>query len=395
MRDAHERYGPIVRMGPSEICFSSPGAYREIYQNELNLEKTEFYSAKTSTGVQNIFTLRNRDAHNGRKRLEARAYSQGSMLSHAAEISSHAVTLTNAIYEKSIGKNEVDVLMWTHIYTMENLYLHAFGREAGSFRSGKPHWILTAIKDSITKDYSYLLGGLVGPDKAWSEKIPGFLGKPFRARKKWKNYAKQILQEDAACPPDKRTSFMSRLTGLKDDFLGRPLNDDEILEEAVSTMGAGIASTANALSYIIYELARPEGFAYQLRLRKEIQEAAAKVEDWPNYNIANKQPFMRACIREGLRKWPTIPGMLPRRVVGHAVTVDGMMVPVGTVVGMQNIVHHRDSHIFPDPMRFLPERWMAEDISDLNEAFTPFGIGPRACIGQKYVSVAEILMPLY
>ena len=76
--------------------------------------------------------------------------------------------------------------------------------------------------------------------------------------------------------------------------------------------------------------------------------------------------------------------MLPRRVVGKQVMIDGVVVPLGTVVGMQNIVHQRDPDIFPEPMEFMPDRWMGEDTSHLNEAFTPFSIGSRACLGQKY-----------
>ena len=381
--DAHSRYGPIVRIGPSEICFASPQAYREIYQNELNLQKTEFYHSRNATGVQSVFSLTDPDAHNGRRKLQARAYSQASMLSHAGDISSAAKTLTNAIREVALKDLKLDILMWAHIFTTENLFLHAFGRDAGCFETMKPHWILDAIKESRKGIiYGYLFRGLVGPDKG-SHNIPGFLGEPFRAMKNWVQYGKELIREEMTLPPDQRTSFMSRLTGITDSYLGRPLNDVEILEETVATMGGGIGSTANALSYVIFELARPEGIGYQNRLRKEIREAAVKVSSWPDYNSASKLPFMRACIREGLRKWPTIPGMLPRRVVGRPVTIDGILVPVGTVVGMQNMVHQRDSHYFPEPMIFRPDRWLSEDTSTFVDAFTPFGIGPRACIGQK------------
>ena len=377
------RYGPIVRIGPNEICFSSPQAYREIYQNEANLEKTEFYNSRSPTGIQSVFTMTNRFAHTGRRKVQARAYSQASMLAMESQIAQTARTLTEAIRERGKSGKVVDILMWTHIYTMENLYQFAFGQEAGGFKLGKPHWVLGAIKESKKAViYGFLSGGLLAPDKG-SHRIPGFIGAPFRARRKWNEYAKDLLRQEMAASPDEQTSFMARLTGITDSYLGRPLNDAEILEEAVTTMGGGIASTANALSYIIFELSRPEGLAYQHRLCKELGDAAKDSTQWPDYNVASKLPFMRACIREGLRKWPTIPGMLPRRVVGSAVAIDGIIVPVGTVVGMQNIVHQRDPNVFPEPMRFDPERWMTHDNPAVMDAFTPFSNGPRACIGQK------------
>ena len=82
---------------------------------------------------------------------------------------------------------------------------------------------------------------------------------------------------------------------------------------------------------------------------------------------------------------PTIAGMLPRQVVGESVMIDGVVVPHGTVVGTTNMIHQRDADVFPEPKKFNPDRWLGTDVSKLNEAFTPFGIGPRACIGQKFV----------
>lgn len=55
-----------------------------------------------------------------------------------------------------------------------------------------------------------------------------------------------------------------------------------------------------------------------------------------------------------------------------------------TTVGMQNYTIHRDASAFPEPEEFRPERWLDEDgESDAlrKQAFTPFSVGPRRCIG--------------
>lgn len=56
-----------------------------------------------------------------------------------------------------------------------------------------------------------------------------------------------------------------------------------------------------------------------------------------------------------------------------------------TVVGMSQTFMHCNPDIFPDPMRFDPERWLKEDSAELLNYLVPFSRGQRQCIGMKYV----------
>lgn len=46
-----------------------------------------------------------------------------------------------------------------------------------------------------------------------------------------------------------------------------------------------------------------------------------------------------------------------------------------------------DPSIFPDPMKFRPSRWLAEnpDLQRISHHFVPFSRGTRMCLGLKYV----------
>lgn len=47
---------------------------------------------------------------------------------------------------------------------------------------------------------------------------------------------------------------------------------------------------------------------------------------------------------------------------------------------------HRDPKHFPNPDKFDPERFSAENIHKINShSYLPFGIGPRNCIGNKNI----------
>lgn len=48
----------------------------------------------------------------------------------------------------------------------------------------------------------------------------------------------------------------------------------------------------------------------------------------------------------------------------------------------------RSSRNFTDPEKFIPERWSSENPrypNDRLEGSQPFSVGPRNCIGKKYV----------
>lgn len=63
-----------------------------------------------------------------------------------------------------------------------------------------------------------------------------------------------------------------------------------------------------------------------------------------------------------------------------------------TTVLITNWTMHHNERNYPDPDRFDPDRWINKsDKVDLEESFTAFGIGPRACIGRKCVSLSLAL----
>ena len=44
-----------------------------------------------------------------------------------------------------------------------------------------------------------------------------------------------------------------------------------------------------------------------------------------------------------------------------------------------------DAAHFRRPREFIPERWLDPESKDIKEASQPFSVGPRGCLGRKYV----------
>jgi len=100
-------------------------------------------------------------------------------------------------------------------------------------------------------------------------------------------------------------------------------------------------------------------------------------------------PYVEAVIAETLRLWPPV-RLVTRRVTG-AFELGGRRFAPGWTCVVSIDVLHRDPRWWPDPERFLPERWLAPDEDGAGfdadgdrprGAYLPFGAGPRRCTGE-------------
>lgn len=65
--------------------------------------------------------------------------------------------------------------------------------------------------------------------------------------------------------------------------------------------------------------------------------------------------------------------------------VCGHRIPKSSTVVLQLFFMHRDPLLYPDPIKFDPNRFMNEEPSSRSAfSYVPFSAGPRNCIGQKY-----------
>ncbi|KAL3449621.1 cytochrome P450 [Aspergillus insuetus] len=117
-------------------------------------------------------------------------------------------------------------------------------------------------------------------------------------------------------------------------------------------MFAGSGTTSTTLTYLLYAISSPENAAIQNRLREEVLSLPT------NDTLAlRNSAYINAVIKETFRLYPTIISTLPR-IVTEPFQIENITLPAGTVVGMQNYVHHRDPTVFPRPDEFRPERWL-------------------------------------
>jgi cytochrome P450 len=100
---------------------------------------------------------------------------------------------------------------------------------------------------------------------------------------------------------------------------------------------------------------------------------------------------MAALVKETLRRYPPVPGVLMRRAIGD-VQIGEWLVPKGSLVTIPFFAAQVDARWFPQPERFDPARFEGDAARDLPRgAWIPFGAGPRVCIGNSFASMEMTL----
>jgi unspecific monooxygenase len=157
---------------------------------------------------------------------------------------------------------------------------------------------------------------------------------------------------------------------LARDEQDKGFSDTELRDELVTLLVTGFETTATALAWAFYWLHRHESELERLRAELTSSDATRSAE------AAAKLPFVDAVCRETLRITPVIP--LVARQVQSAFRVDDVEVPAGTTVAACIYLAHHRPQTYPDPDRFMPDRFLTREYTPYE--WLPFGGGARRCL---------------
>jgi len=172
--------------------------------------------------------------------------------------------------------------------------------------------------------------------------------------------------------------LLGRLMAARDDG-GKPLSRAQLRDEALTLFVAGHETTAIALSWAWYEIARDSSI--QKRLQEEV--AAVCGGSTPCYADLPRLVYCRKVFQESLRHYPPIP-LFVRQAL-EDIELRGYTVPRGSIFAISPYVIHHDPRFYPSPEKFDPDRWTEAFEAQLHKfAFLPFSGGPRVCIGERF-----------
>ncbi|KAH8594844.1 putative benzoate 4-monooxygenase cytochrome P450 [Bisporella sp. PMI_857] len=409
----HAQYGPVVRIGPSEVAFNSLSALQTIYGAGSGYERTSFYRMFDVYGRQNLFTFKSSHEHGQRKKLVNHAYSKSNIVKDkalAAAVERKSGEYLELLEREAQEGNEIFSSL--HYFALDNIshFVYGEGYGATSAMSGDEHDrnLLIDVLDPSRRKLAWFATHLPKYTK-WLmsqtgilEKFIGVMGllpqrKPVvytgirrHGLAAWENFkASSTEQKDKL----QHSSIMGRLWKVHDSIKQGGLSDMDIASECADHLLAGVDTTSDTMMFLIWALSLPKNARFQEKLAEEVSampDSALNEMGVPRVETCDKLPYLDAVIKETLRLYAPLPASEPRSLPTSSV-IDSYAIPANTVVSMSPYSLHRNAEIFPNPLQFNPERWLGatDQVKEMKKWFWAFSSGGRMCIG-LHLAMAEM-----
>jgi cytochrome P450 len=173
--------------------------------------------------------------------------------------------------------------------------------------------------------------------------------------------------------------LVARMLRAQNPETGQPMADATIIDNLTTFLLAGHETTAKALTWTFYVLARaPE---WQERVRDELQSTIGA--GVINRETIAKLPVTSRVLKESMRLYPPVPVIT--RVSIEDAELGGKRLPKPTLIVIPMYAVHRHRLLWDDPDRFDPDRFLPDNEARYPRTqFMPFGYGQRVCIGSSF-----------
>ncbi|EUC35669.1 hypothetical protein COCCADRAFT_90374 [Bipolaris zeicola 26-R-13] len=407
----HNKYGPVVRLGPSEVSFNTTSALRTIYGAGSGFGRTSFYNMFHVYGRKNMFSFFSGREHSERKKMFASAYAKSAMLKGAnAAIVEAKVRQYLDLIARQQGSSEIFASL--HYFSLDAITDFLYGKygKTSCLEGSKADCALVDdIVDVARRRLSWFVIHLPR-FTTWLYSRTGLFERVARCfypmqlpttytgiRRHAMVACQEFVRSSAAYDPSKSVEHMSPLIAKlwRHHCSRQPggLDDVDIASECADHLLAGIDTTSDTLMFLIWSLSRPESCKFQQKLIEEVRSISQEglnSDGIPTVETSDKLPYVNAVIKETLRLYAPLPASEPREAP-TATVIDGHHIPSGTTVSISPYILHRNPKVFPNPMQFNPDRWMdpSQNIAEMNRWFWAFSSGSRMCIG-LHLAMAEM-----
>lgn len=229
-------------------------------------------------------------------------------------------------------------------------------------------FFVRSFRQPYLRPWFWLIGCTRHHDQLATE-LRGILGSYITARHA------AAFPTPLALPDD----LLQMLLDARYEDTGEAMQPDRLLDEALILLVAGHETSANALTWLLYLLARhPAEVAHiQAEMATVLAGRAPTFADLP------RLPGALYAVQEAMRLYP--PAWIVDRVALADDTYQGLKIPKGTLFSLYLYGLHHDPKSWDQPAEFRPGRFAPDAVAQRHPfAYAPFGGGPRLCIGMQF-----------
>ncbi len=351
---------PILPHNPT-VQLSAPDAIRRVLQgNADNYARGAYYEAFELFMGRGLLTLDDGDWRGHRKVVNP-AFTPNAIAARAAESDAAVADLLDRWSEHARTGRPFDLFGEAMRLTCRVMGLALVGKDL-SQDDGEFAEAVSVALEAIFKNVGSL-------DKA----IPSFVPTPYRRRVARARRTLERVVAEAARDVDLGMGGEVATLIRESD-----LPEDALWADLVTLFLAGVETTALALSWTLYEVARDPV------VRGGLEEETDQVLGgrMPTVKDLGELPYAGMVVDEGLRMHPPV-WQFTREAIEDDVLADHH-IPAGTPLLVSVYGSHYNPEQWQDPQRFDPERFRpGATPSQDRSAYLPFGGGRRQCIGKK------------
>jgi len=248
---------------------------------------------------------------------------------------------------------------------------------------------MSELKEITEANQRMLIQEMRQPYLNWWYALSGKIKKHIKLSLQARAILSEIIAERLREDVEKDDLMDMLLKATYED--GSSMPEEQLIDEILILFAAGHETTANALGFILFLLAKhPE--------KQEKAFLEVNAIDWSKdieMDSLRKLGYVKQCIEEGMRLYP--PAYYIDRESIEKDEIDGYEIPKNTMLLLAVYELHRDPSFWEAPNTFKPERFDVANKKDYSNYYFPFGAGPRMCIGNNFamqemiLTVAEVL----
>jgi len=370
-----ERYGDVVSFdlgrSPYILVHSAPLVRELLLRRWAELRKPEFLKDSNRGHWGDGLTTLEGPAWRERRRMLRPSFSARSVAARLPVV----LECTEDMLARWEDGAEVDLLREVRMLTGRIAGRLVLDAELEGYGTGEGRSGVLPFDELYGEDYASVPGG--------DDTAPLVMVRPRAPRRM--DATLRVIDERLASGEDRGDVLSELLRARSPD--GSRLTREEVAGELIQMLYAGHHTIPSTLVSFWRD-------AEAHRLDDAIAGEAAGLElDGGVEPGVLADSLCMAVIKESMRVHPPAPILY--REVERPFELDGFAFQEDVAVWVCPQLLHHDPRYFPEPERFLPERFQRGGLSPASESvYLPFGAGPRTCIGNHLALQQMTLMAL-